>query len=74
MCGYEGHFAVCCKSKAPKNRSSEKHRSDGANHVTEKPEEESVTLSLLRVATTRMELLICVLEVCMWKMFLVILE
>ena len=39
-CGFLGHFAVCCKSKVPKKRSSEKHRADGANQVTDKPEED----------------------------------
>ena len=34
-CGFVSHFAVCCKSKTPKRRSSVKYRTDGANQVTE---------------------------------------
>ena len=33
-------LAVCCKSKALKKRSNEKHRTDEANQVTEKPQED----------------------------------
>ena len=39
-CGFPGHFAVCCRTKADKKRSGGKQRTDGANQVTGKPEDD----------------------------------
>ena len=39
-CGLLGHFAACCRSKVERKRPSEKQRSDGANQISEEPEED----------------------------------
>ena len=39
-CGLLGHFAACCQSKVEKKRSGGKQRSDGANQISEEPDED----------------------------------
>ena len=39
-CGLLGHFAACCRSKVEKKRPGGKQRSDGANQISEEPEED----------------------------------
>ena len=63
----EGHFAVCFKSKRPKNR-VERTVLIGQIKL-QRNQTKMVTLLLSRVAMTRVELLTCVLEV-----YLLILE
>ena len=39
-CGLLGYFAACCRSKVEKKRPGGKQRSDGANQISEEPEED----------------------------------
>ena len=39
-CGPLGHFAACCRSKVEKKRPGEKQCSDGANQISEEPEQD----------------------------------
>ena len=49
--GNDGNFAVCCRTKADKKRTSRQQRTDGANQVSEKPEEDNYYAFVVKTET-----------------------